>query len=333
MTSVLAAADRAISAAQMRAERIRVGMHSYIATRREIAAAYAERDWVTLAYPSFEEYVESEFSETRLRLSPDERRDAVAEFRRAGMSQRAIGAALGVGVATVNRDLATVPDETVPDEITGTDGRKQPATRPAPKPQPAPEPGPQTPEPPAAPTALVGGSGIDDVDERPCAHRGDGEDCECNGNDQPTEPERAHPSWPTEAELKPWESLAPTADRIAESMEPEPETCLGTDMDCGRPLPCPNHPRTPAERIAAVAEVAPEFVKPAPAELDRRAAEQRDARARLRRAVDLLIPAGRDSVESWAERLGSYDEELSALVKRATEAIAVLDELIERAGQ
>lgn len=29
-----------------------------------------------------------------------------------------------------------------------------------------------------------------------------------------------HPTWPTESELKPWESLAPTADRIAESMEP-----------------------------------------------------------------------------------------------------------------
>jgi hypothetical protein len=33
-------------------------------------------------------------------------------------------------------------------------------------------------------------------------------------------PEAPHPSWPTESELKPWESLAPTADRIAESMEP-----------------------------------------------------------------------------------------------------------------
>jgi hypothetical protein len=29
-----------------------------------------------------------------------------------------------------------------------------------------------------------------------------------------------HPTWPTESELKPWESAAPLADRIAESMEP-----------------------------------------------------------------------------------------------------------------
>lgn len=34
------------------------------------------------------------------------------------------------------------------------------------------------------------------------------------------EPPVVHPSWPTEAELKPWESLAPVADRAAESMEP-----------------------------------------------------------------------------------------------------------------
>lgn len=34
---------------------------------------------------------------------------------------------------------------------------------------------------------------------------------------------KPHPSWPTEAELKPWESLASAADRIAESMVPAPE--------------------------------------------------------------------------------------------------------------
>lgn len=35
-----------------------------------------------------------------------------------------------------------------------------------------------------------------------------------------------HPSWPTRAELKPWESLAPMADRIAESIEPSDPTGL-----------------------------------------------------------------------------------------------------------
>jgi hypothetical protein len=61
---------------------------------------------------------------------------------------------------------------------------------------------------------------------------------------RPAEPApEPHPSWPTEAELKPWETLAPATERVAESMEPA--VCLGRDMDCGRPLPCPDHPADP----------------------------------------------------------------------------------------
>lgn len=153
MTDIaMARVERAISVAQKRAERIRGGMQSFIATRKEIATAYAERDWFTLGYASFEAYVESEFSEARLRLSPDERREAVAELRRAGMSTRAIGAALGVSKDTAARDLSTVSDETVPDRITGTDGREQPASRPAPKPTDTPGPA----EADAAPSAGPG---------------------------------------------------------------------------------------------------------------------------------------------------------------------------------
>lgn len=71
------------------------------------------------------------------------------------------------------------------------------------------------------------------------------------------------------------------------------------------------------------------------AETAKRAAEQRDARALLRRIVELTAPANRSAgfVESWAGRLGQYDAELSELIKGATDSIAVLDELIERAGQ
>jgi hypothetical protein len=78
---------------------------------------------------------------------------------------------------------------------------------------------------------------------------------------------------------------------------------------------------------AAVAELAEQRRK--------QAAEQRDARALLLRAVDLLAPANRNAgfVESWAKQLGPYDDELSELAKRAADAISVLDELIESAGQ
>jgi hypothetical protein len=65
------------------------------------------------------------------------------------------------------------------------------------------------------------------------------------------------------------------------------------------------------------------------------AAEQRDARALLRRIVDLAAPSSwKDSdVEAWIKHLGSYDEELSELTKRAADAIAVLDRVIEGCGQ
>lgn len=124
--------DIALTAdARARAERIRVGIHSFIATRKEIADAYRDRDWSTLGYESWEQYVDGEFSETRVRLTADERREAVAELRFAGMSQRAIGAALGVSKDTVGRDLAGVSSET-PDEITGADGKSYASTKPRP---------------------------------------------------------------------------------------------------------------------------------------------------------------------------------------------------------
>lgn len=67
----------------------------------------------------------------------------------------------------------------------------------------------------------------------------------------------------------------------------------------------------------------------------RESAERRDARALLLRAVDLLAPVTRSPgfVDSWIRQLGPYDDELSDLIKRAGDAITVLDNLIEGAGQ
>lgn len=66
-----------------------------------------------------------------------------------------------------------------------------------------------------------------------------------------------------------------------------------------------------------------------------RAAEQRDARALLRRAVDLAAPPSwnEEKVEVWIRQLGPYDEELAELTVRAAAAIAVLDRIIEEAGR
>jgi hypothetical protein len=67
----------------------------------------------------------------------------------------------------------------------------------------------------------------------------------------------------------------------------------------------------------------------------KKADEQRDARALLLRAVEILAPVngGADFVDSWAERLGQYDEDLTGLVKRAREALVTLDDLIEAVGR
>lgn len=76
---------------------------------------------------------------------------------------------------------------------------------------------------------------------------------------------------------------------------------------------------------AAVREVSEEQKK--------RAAEQRDAREVLRLIVSSCPRWPGDHLDAWIHQLGAYDEELSELVKRAHEVIAVLDRVAEEAGQ
>ena len=193
----------------------------------------------------------------RRQLDHAARSALVAQMRIRGLSIREIAKATGLPKTTVARDLAQVSHVGhLPEAVKGADGKTYAATR----------------------TAVT-----------------------------------AHPSWPTEAELKPWESLAPAADRISESMEPvaddprdrthgaefesydaaEPETCLGADMDCGRPLPCPDHPRTPAEQIAAVAEAAPEFVRRVEPDLEQPDLQQVEAERMETQRVQIIDRARR----------------------------------------
>lgn len=64
----------------------------------------------------------------RRNLTREQRRELVARLRRDGMSVRAIADATGETKSTVDRDLATVPDGTVPERIVGKDGKSRPAT-------------------------------------------------------------------------------------------------------------------------------------------------------------------------------------------------------------
>lgn len=104
-----------------------------------IREAFERRADVALGYASWQAYCDAELM--GLRLPVGERRTAVAELRSAGMSTRAIGAALGVSDTTVVRDLAStasgeaVDDQPVtagPQPVTGLDGRQRPASRPEP---------------------------------------------------------------------------------------------------------------------------------------------------------------------------------------------------------
>lgn len=66
----------------------------------------------------------------RRQLSVEQRREVVADLRAKGHSLRAIGGALGVTKSQIERDLATVPQGTVPERVTGLDGKSRPSRRP-----------------------------------------------------------------------------------------------------------------------------------------------------------------------------------------------------------
>lgn len=79
----------------------------------------------------------------RRHLTPEQRRENVAELRREGFSERAIAGALGVSQATVHRDIERTTDsgESVqPERVRSLDGKSRPATRPTPPPAPEPRP-------------------------------------------------------------------------------------------------------------------------------------------------------------------------------------------------
>jgi len=75
-----------------------------------VADAYQRRAWAAMGYPSWDAYTSAEFGAARLRLPREERQEVVASLRDAGLSIRAIAAATGHGVNTVQRDLAGVSD-------------------------------------------------------------------------------------------------------------------------------------------------------------------------------------------------------------------------------
>jgi hypothetical protein len=111
------------------AGQIRQGIRDYFTTLALIKKAWDEEHWRVLGYHNWQGYVDGEFGAERLQLPAEYRQKAIVDLRLAGMSQRAIGAALGVPQSTVRDDLSGSTHQ--PEEIKGADGKTYAATRPS----------------------------------------------------------------------------------------------------------------------------------------------------------------------------------------------------------
>jgi hypothetical protein len=103
-----------------------------------IALAYKGRAFIALGYPNWDAYVDARFGDLRIAVPREHRTQVVAELAGVRMSCRAIAKVLGVGVATVHRELArSIP--TGPSDpavgggsnagVIGRDGKEYPRTR------------------------------------------------------------------------------------------------------------------------------------------------------------------------------------------------------------
>jgi hypothetical protein len=88
-----------------------------------LVESYQRRAWAVLGYETWGAFLDAVVPALRqLRLGRSDRRELVAMLADAGMSMRAIGSALGIGVGTVARDRSAgvpngTPDEADPEAI------------------------------------------------------------------------------------------------------------------------------------------------------------------------------------------------------------------------
>lgn len=106
-----------------------------------VKLTYQSESWRELGFASFEAWAGSM---PKYQLPRDERRQMVTELDGLGMTQRQIAAAVGVGAATVNRDLHVSDETPEPDDRVRTKGddvrNETPAPVAPPRITPAPKP-------------------------------------------------------------------------------------------------------------------------------------------------------------------------------------------------
>jgi len=98
-----------------------------------IALAYKGRAFLALGYTTWDEYVDARFGDVRLAVPREHRTEVVATLAGARMSVRAIAKLLGVGVATVHRELVRstgvrtgTPQQSNAVSTLGRDGKSYP---------------------------------------------------------------------------------------------------------------------------------------------------------------------------------------------------------------
>ena len=219
----------------------------------------------------------------RRQLTQSERGSLVAQLRSRGMSIRAIAKATGINRETVRRDLSG--DTSVsPAEITGTDGKSYASSKPRPVAE----------ERTAGPDRLrwtcfgcehqfEGATG-----ESTCPKCGGfGTNCQVVTDAAPEDlpacpPEEGRSAGLPSALSGADESDASVVGDVAADELPDPLAGVGDE-----------YRQDPAERIAAVAEIAPEFVRPA----------EPDPVALVNAALDQFVPDQNAGTFAWRKDL------------------------------
>ena len=91
-----------------------------------VIEAFNGRAHAALGYSSWDAYCNAEFGSNRIKLPREERQETVRSLREAGLSNRAIASATGLGYGTVHRESAGDPNGSRGPSV-GTDGKTYPA--------------------------------------------------------------------------------------------------------------------------------------------------------------------------------------------------------------
>ncbi len=99
---------------------------------QRIATAYVGRAWIALGYGGWDAMCVAEFDGARLRIPREQRVEQVQSLRAAGLSARAIDAAIGVDESTVRADLRGAGNPAPAAPVVGQDGKHYQPTQPPP---------------------------------------------------------------------------------------------------------------------------------------------------------------------------------------------------------